>query len=365
MYSIGVITSEYSLHNIMRVDTKMRERCKITYLPYSSMEHLLFLYRENAAYFDGLLFSGSFPYHIILEQLGEITRPAAYFTISDRDYFKTIAKIAVGRREIDFSRVFIDGPEIEVDFQSVFPRDKMPIIGGEDDAALSFWESYKPLKDFYQSLWESGRVDLIVTRYSSLKDFFAERHIRHELLLASRESMMETFQALLMRISSEQIHDSATCVGIISIAEAEYSRERQVRLMEELKTCNKRLGSLFLFYERERCAELMTNLSALKELTQYYTVCPVCAHLGAALPFSVSIGWGCAAGVMDAHRNAQRARKKAASHKGTSSYIATSDHILIGPLASSHKRHAGESGAEWVSRICGQSGLSFSTVNRR
>ena len=72
MYSIAIITSEYSLHNILRIDAYMRRQCKITYLPYSSPEHLQLLYKENAAAFDGLLFSGAHPYNLILERFGSI-----------------------------------------------------------------------------------------------------------------------------------------------------------------------------------------------------------------------------------------------------------------------------------------------------
>ena len=65
MYSIGIFASEYSLHNIMKIDTVLRRQCKVTYFPYTSMEHLIYLYRENAAFLDGMIFGGAFPYHIV------------------------------------------------------------------------------------------------------------------------------------------------------------------------------------------------------------------------------------------------------------------------------------------------------------
>lgn len=364
MYSIGIITSEYSLHNIMRVDTEMRKHCKITYLPYTSMEHLVYLYRENAAYFDALLFSGAFPYNIILEQFGVIQKPATFFSISDRDYYRLIARLAIRRRELDFTRVFIDKPEIEVDFSAVFPPEVMPLVGGEEDLDLPYWETYQSSCDYYKALWESGKVDLIITRYSSMRDFFMENHIRYELLLASKESMLETFRALLMQLSSELVHDAATCVGIFSIPDSEYSAKKQSQLLEQLKVCNRKLGNLFLIYEREKYAEMTTNLSILKELTQHYTACPVCAHLKNALPFTVSIGWGCAESVLSAHQNAQRALRKAAQSKVTNSYIMTSDNIMIGPLTSLQKKAGTEVGAENLAEICSCSGLPFSHISK-
>lgn len=364
MYSIGIITSEYSLHNIMQVDMEMRRRCKITYLPYSSMEHLIALYRDNMALFDGILFSGAFPYHIILEQFGSIPKPSAFFSISDRDYYRIIARIAVRSPGIDFSRVFFDMPEIDVNFRAVFPPEKMPIVGSEDDSELSYEESYQFSHEYYKTLWGSGRVDLIVTRFSSMIEFFQENQIRYELLLASRESMMETFQALLMQLSSERIHDSSTCVGIAAIAGGEYSQTHQAQLLEQLKTCNKKLGNLFLIYERDESVEMTTNLSTLKELTQHYTICPVSAHLRNALRFPAVIGWGCAESVIDAHRNAQRALKEASWNKMTCSYIMTSDSIIIGPLTCPQAKAYPENGTDLLARISGQSGLSLTHVGK-
>lgn len=364
MYSIGIITSEYSLHNIMQMDMEMRGRSKITYLPYSSMEHLVTLYRDHSALFDGILFSGAFPYHIILEQFGSIPKPAAYFSISDRDYYRIIAKIAVRRPETDFTRVFFDMPEIDVNFQAVFPPEKMPIVGGEDDSEMSYEESYQHSHRYYKTLWESGRIDLIVTRFSSMIEYFQDHRIRYELLLASKESMMETFQALLMQLSSEMIHDSATCVGIVSIAGNEYSPALMAQLLAQLKICNKKLGNLFLIYERDEYVEMTTNLSILKDLTQHYSVCPVSAHLKNALRFPASIGWGCAASVIDSHRNAQRALKEASSNKMTCSYIMTSDNIIIGPLTNMQTKINPESGTDLLARISSQSGLSLAHVGK-
>ena len=50
MYSIGIFTNEQSLGQIMRIDEKMRRYSNVTYLPYSSPDHLKFLYEQNPGY---------------------------------------------------------------------------------------------------------------------------------------------------------------------------------------------------------------------------------------------------------------------------------------------------------------------------
>ena len=57
----GVFTNEQSLRRIMQIDGEMRKYGNITYLPYTSPDHLKFLYQQNAGQFDALLFSGPIP----------------------------------------------------------------------------------------------------------------------------------------------------------------------------------------------------------------------------------------------------------------------------------------------------------------
>ena len=103
MYSVGVFTTERSLRHIMRIDEEMRSQSNITYLPYSSPEHLKYLYEQNADRFDGFLFTGSYPYNVLRKEYGALSKPFAHCNVSDRDYYKIIAQLAVQRPDLDFS----------------------------------------------------------------------------------------------------------------------------------------------------------------------------------------------------------------------------------------------------------------------
>ncbi len=39
------------------------------------------------------------------------------------------------------------------------------------------WDA--PVKEYYLHLWNSGKVDLIVTRFASLADYLSDHHIRY------------------------------------------------------------------------------------------------------------------------------------------------------------------------------------------
>ena len=129
MHSIGLITTERSLRHIMKIDEKLREHCNVTYLPYSSPDHLKYLYDQNADRFDAFLFSGSYPYNVLRRQFGPLAKPHAHFSISDRDYYRIIAELAVQEPNLDFTRVYFDLPEFPVDFYSIFHRSDAPLLG--------------------------------------------------------------------------------------------------------------------------------------------------------------------------------------------------------------------------------------------
>ena len=86
MYSIGIIAVAASLKNIMEIAPQMQEQCNVTFLTYTSNDNLVYIYQQNVNQFDALLFGGSYTYNILLERVGSISKPCAFFNIADRDY---------------------------------------------------------------------------------------------------------------------------------------------------------------------------------------------------------------------------------------------------------------------------------------
>ena len=352
MNSIGIFATARSLQHIMEIDQEMRRHCNVTYLPYTSPEHLKFLYEQNMDQFDALLFGGSYPYDVLNSIFGPITRPFAYFNVSDRDYYKLIASLAVQQPDLDFSRVYFDTPDIPVDFYSIFQRNDRPFLG---EAPID-WESvdptdwYQPLKDYYLELWNSGKVDLLVTRFSGLEEFFNAHQIHYLYLPPSSESMLETFRGLMMQLNAVSMHDSAACIGLIRSPQL-LSKEQWATLGIRLQTCNKQFGMPFLIYEHSDHYELTTNISILKELSHQYTTCPVTAFLESGVDFPICVGWGCGSNVIDAHRNAHRAMKEALLCKSSAAFIVMEDNVIIGPLSSIRRITYSDSPSQNLSEI--------------
>ena len=360
MYSIGIFTNEQSLGQIMRIDEKMRRYSNVTYLPYSSPDHLKFLYEQNAGKFDAVLFSGSYPYNLIRKHFpGVDDIPHAYFNISDRDYYKLVAQLAFQHPGLDFSRVYFDRPEFPVDFFSIFQREDMPLLGTApiDWARVDAADWYRPLQVYYKALWDSGKVDLLVTRFASMASYFRENQIRHQYLMPAPESMEETFRGLIVQLGASSIHGSAACIGLVLSPQA-LSAAQRTALRSRLQACNRQFGMPFLIYEQSDRYEITANNSVLKELTQQYTTCPVTTFLEAGLDFPICVGWGCASNVIDAHRNAQRAVKEASMCKSSAAFIVMEDNVIIGPLSSVRRIVYSDAPDPTLARLGEQVGIS-------
>ena len=152
MYSIGVFTNELSLQRILKLNDLLSQRSYITYLPYTSPDHLRFLYEENQGKFDALLFSGSYPYNVIRKFFPQVADvPHAYFDLSPVDYYKAIAALAIQHPGLDFTRVYFDRPQVPVDFKSIFLQEDAPRLGTApiDWPNVDAPDWYVPLQEYY------------------------------------------------------------------------------------------------------------------------------------------------------------------------------------------------------------------------
>jgi len=343
----------------MRIDPELREQSNITYLPYSSPDHLKYLYEQNYEQFDAFLFSGSYPYNVLRKSFGSIGKPHAHCNISDRDYYKLIAQLAVQEPGLDFSRVYFDRPEIPVDFDSIFRREDVPLLGTApiDWNTVDASDWYQPLKEYYLELWSSGRVDLLVTRFGSMDDYFRQHQIRFRYLAPSPESMLETYRGLLMQLSTDGMRDASACLGLIRSSRP-LEDSQWAALGARLQACNRQLGMPFLVYEHGAHYELTTNTSVLKDLSRQYTACPVTAFLEEGLDFPICVGWGCANNVIDAHRNAQRAMKEAVLCKTSAAFIVMADNVIIGPLSSARRITYSDAPSQQLADLSGRLAVS-------
>lgn len=339
MYSIGVFTNELSLQRILKLNDLLSQRSYITYLPYTSPDDLRFLYEENQGKFDALLFSGSYPYNVIRKFFPQVADvPHAYFDLSPVDYYKAIAALAIQHPGLDFTRVYFDRPQVPVDFKSIFLQEDAPRLGTApiDWPNVDAPDWYVPLQEYYKQLWDSGTIDLLVTRFASMGSYFDTHSIRHQYLYPSQETMLETYQDLLHQLDASAMRAAAACVALIDVPKTLTQQEQQT-LWERLQQFNRQSGMPFLTYRLPNRFEITSNTSTLKELTQQYTTCPLISFLTEKLSVPICIGWGSAGNISEAYQNGLRALKQATLYGDCATFISLENNVMIGPLSSTQR----------------------------
>lgn len=333
MYDICVFSPPQSLNRIMQIDQTMRDTCNVTYCPYTSATHLKYLYEKSLAHYDAYLFSGSYPYGIINDYFGNIEKPNAYFSITNLDYYRLFANLYAHNPEIRMERVYLDQPEIFVDFDDIFGDCPRPLLGNANVewSRVEKREWYLPVQDYYLSIWKTKSIDLLITRFSGMEKFLRIHKIHHAFLLPSPTSMLEIWQGLIMQLNVQNYMDSAACVGVLASPE-KLSSKQLLYLRKVLENCNTFFGNCFLIYNSHDHIEITTNISMLKELTNNLTSDMIHAYLSQNIPFPISIGWGYAASIIESHRNAHRALTQALLCPSSASFVMTEIGSIIGPL---------------------------------
>ena len=333
MYSIGVIAVVASLNNILKVGDEMQRYCNITYLSYTSKENLVYIYEQNKDRFDGFLFGGPYTYYLLKELVPEITKPYAYFSIEDRDYFRMIARLSVTRPGLDFHRVYIDKPSFPVDFQSIFEEPDVPRIIEETDPNQSYENSWEDNLSVYRQVYSSGKADLIITRFGSMEEQLKQDGIPHVFLFPSPETMLETFWQLLTRIQENQ-QENLSCIGILAPdSEHDCTDKNLTILLDALKQFNQKNNGIILIYPGSDRIELSTTSAVVKGMTDDYSFCPLLQFMRRKLHFPVSFGVGIAESTVLAHERAELALQTARKHGGFVSYYCLNNGYIVGPLA--------------------------------
>ena len=308
----------------------MQEQCNVTFLTYTSNDNLVYIYQQNVNQFDALLFGGSYTYNILLERVGSISKPCAFFNIADRDYYRVIAQLAIQEPGVDFSRVFFDQPDQPVDLEPVLGKKGLSIVE-EIDPSVTFGDYWNQGLNRYRELWQSGQADWIVSRFGSMEEQLQKEGIRYKLLLPSKESMLDTFYGLLLRLQEKKPPGRGH--GHWPAAPHSSSERQLEDLAMAAEQASRQMGGYFLVYRHGHHVELTVSAPTLWEATRQYTSSRLLPFLKKRLDFPFAIGWGCAEDVIAAHRGASRALKNALSQPASSAFLVTEDAYLIGPLA--------------------------------
>ena len=335
---IGIITALKSLSAIQAVDQQMRQECDITYLPYSTTMELANIYLDNISKFDGILFSGILPYSYVSENVARITKPAKYLYVSDIDYYRIIAKLYTDNPNIDFRRVSFDNESLTKKPSStitvlddIFDDNNYPFL---NEFSFNLYSSsiYDEFFENYRKLWQSKKVDLIVTQLTNIADRLKSENIPHVLLRPCSASILSKFNELVNDIKDAKFKSSLAACCTVQIAHENPTEEEYAQLHTALEDFNSRQNMCFVIRRNGDVFDLVTSGTAAKELTNGYISCFVTSFLLNTLSFHTFIGWGIDFDVVNAHQKAVTAIRESQKDPHRYTYMVNEQDEIIGPF---------------------------------
>lgn len=340
-FSIGIISAEQSLSRIREAEPFMRGGSAVTYLPYATMRQLGEVYTANAHRFDGLLFSGRFPYEYIVSHHGPVMKPYAYFELTDRDYYKMFASLLFRFPGIAINRVVMDRPFSGLNFHDIFGGETPIYFEDVTKDAYSLEFAYERTLEESIRLWRAGKIERVVTRLTNLIEPLKTAGIPCEALFPSTASIRETFRTLHARLQSRALSDSMTVAGIVCgelsenglVAPGDASGDAPGdTLAEALAEFNKQHGMALVIRPHEDAFELTTANETLKDISRGYTHCLLSAYLHGRKDIRAAVGWGIGRDIIEAQQNAARAVRESKQNPERSAYLVTEKAELLGPL---------------------------------
>lgn len=361
--SIGIIAAERSMERIQAIDSLLSRNCEITYLPYTTLRHLRGVYEQNIHRLEGVLFSGRFPYEYIVNHLGRVQKPCAYFELTDRDYYRIFLKLLVTDPTLDIRRVLIESPLIPVDFSDVF-GDIRPVINDLAFDSLPYLETaYERALAQALQLWDEKKIDVVVTRFANIVDPLRAAGIPVENLFPSPASMLEVFNALCTDMQSQKLTDSMAAFGIVSLLRTD-DHNLRVGLKRKLAQFNAQNGMALIIRGNGDFFEIVTANEVVRDITEHYTNCLLTGFLHAELCEDICIGWGIGADMVTAQKNAQAALRQSQKNAARAAYLVDGTGKQFGPLLYGKSLAITSAPPEETERVSKQLGISPQNLHK-
>jgi len=342
---IALISAASSFENIAPILPEFEDRCQIEVFCYEQLGDVVKLYNDCKDSFDGFMFSGWLPYSMVEGICRDNGKPHRYFNISEGDFFRVMFKISVEHPGIDYRRVMVDDPQLDLDLSEIFEPGRecmitsfypleyaMQCISQESHSA-DISSIYTAALDAYRSAWRANNIDVVVTRLTNIGRILKEENIAYYVLAPSKATMCDCMERLINLVNSGHTIDMLSVYGILEW-DADDLQEARQSLYTAISLFNKRNGSSLLLSIKENSVHISTTNIYFRKLTNRLKSCKLSEFLKEETSFSFNLGWGVGCDIVQAKQNAAKAIKLA-RHRGKDSTFAVDEKgYVVGPLLS-------------------------------
>lgn len=346
--------------------------CEIFVATYDNFEHIATVYRQYADTADAFLVSGPSAKRAIELDCGTITKPVTYYKVDSEALHRDILKLAVEKRDQDFSRVVMDfllplkcGYTVK-DFLAL---DDIEAVDGaiqqwmSDTGVQEVGGAENAIMERILELWREKAIDLVICQYSSLAPALDALGIPYRCPFPSDSYLKGLIHDVLARLELKQMQNNLpSIIQILPLHPKDVSAGQMDLLRQKIRSFIRDNLIDCVEQESNNALILITTLHVIRFLTRDFRICQLSDYLQESLDFPVVIGYGVGATVPHAIGNVQIAVREARICE--KSFVMDNTGNLIGPLNAGTRMVVNTNAQSNISTLSKRCNLSTLTLQK-
>ena len=373
---LAVIGGEYSLNAIRDIAENTQLFAELTYIPNLALEHLPELVEDCQKTYDGILFSGTTPFHYASRHV-QPSIPWEYLPRNPISFLCALLKAGYVNH-LDIGKLSVDS------YDEKMIRETYTEIGYASEAvslSLAPFEPFLPdyrrkVLEFHIEKYMNGQCNLCLTGLDTVKNGLDKRKIPCIKINPSAEIIIQQVNQLRLRYMMQCSEPAAIAVLTLFIDFQEMSSFRGINELTVFRSKNAAKESVYVFAQHLGAASVETSdghfiLITTKEQIenethQYANLTLFHSLLDCENVRRVFAAIGLGPDARTAQMNAFEALEKARSCIKSCMYIAHGENRFAGPIIYERREAAGNEGKvnKRLSVIAQSTGLGLRTLQQ-
>jgi hypothetical protein len=328
---LAVITTEFLRNFVIGSLEALHPSFEYEVYAYSLFSGLGDLYSSLPSNVDGVVTSGFFPTEILRRAFPDSAHGIYSFNNDHADLYKLLFHLLQANRSLALERIHMD--VLHMLGLTTPEYVKTPLLQSLDSQLLTQASRFsledllrmdRACAETHLALWQQGRVDVCVTRFSGIVKALTEAGLPVHFVYPNRTYLESVFTWVTRDIHLRRLHDNQAAAMVVTVgknAPPEALTGRQAALQRSLAMFFSFTPMRLVARPVERGVDILLDRKGVDAITEHFHACRLQDFLREDLGFAVHIGYGLGETVHQARINAIDANREAGLSAASASFL--------------------------------------------
>lgn len=368
---LAVITTDFLKDFTQRTLAEIEVPFDYELFIYDNFNNIADVYEKIPREISGIITSGRFAAEAIRRAHPDTPRVITSFDTDDAGLYWLFLQLT-REGQFDPARVYIDFFDIMgIDLENFISSPQKTTIcdllsdymrGMTLDKLLKV-EKYCINK--HTALWQQGKIDISVTRFSSIARYLEDKGVPVRFAYPSSYHVKDVCLQAFQEVQIKLLQQNLLAVIEVTIDGGINDEAERLRELEQVLTCFKKTGLYdFLLMEIPSGFEILTSRKVVDELTGRHKGCLLQEYLRKQLKIPIYIGYGIGNDMYEARGNAAAANREARLYKNGGSCLINENNEMLPHLESLRRFIVSRKEYPALRLTSKKSGLSSLTIQK-